>query len=153
MNQVDQFHLRDETGDAGALAECLGGGRGKRDAIGRGLEEGEGETLVDDADVEVDESRARDVDADAADGEPEEEFLGGDAGEGGDLAVGQRAGDRGVEPDLALALELRRARRLQPDLEPPLVIQLEILYSFRQQPHRQSIGFQHLVRAHGGSRR
>lgn len=131
----------------------FGWGRGRqRDAIQRGLEEGEGEALVDNADVKVDETGAGDVDADAEDGEPEEELLGGDAWEGGDLAVGERAGDGGVEADLALALELGRARRVQPDLEPPVAVDLEILHPFRQQPHRQAMGFQHLVRTHRSRR-
>lgn len=71
-------------------------------AIGRGIEEGEGELLVGDADVEVDDTGAGDVDADALDGEPEEELLGGDAGEPADLAELEGAGDIEVVVELVL---------------------------------------------------
>lgn len=56
-------------------------------AFRRGLEEGERKPLEDDADVEVDNPGAGQVDVDALDGEPEEELLSGDPGDGGDPAV------------------------------------------------------------------
>lgn len=55
-------------------------------AIGRGFEEGERELLVDNADIEVNKTGAGDVDADAFDGEPEEELLSRNTGQISDLA-------------------------------------------------------------------
>jgi len=63
--------------NVGAISDCLRIGEDLRAAFGRSVEEGQRELLVDDADVEVDEAGGGDVDADLADGEPEEELLGG----------------------------------------------------------------------------
>ena len=111
--------------------------RGDLGTVGRGLEKGEGEMLEDDADVEVDEAGAGDIDPDSLDGEPQEELLGGDAGEGADLAVTERAGDVAVV--MQLALELGVAGLIQVRLEPSLLVDLEIRHPLGQQPHGETV--------------
>lgn len=109
-----------------------------RKALGRSLEEGQRELLVDDADVEVDEAGAGDVDADLVDGEPEEELLGGDAGEGGDLAVADGAGDGGVVADLRL--ELGGAGAVEVELELAGIVDGEVLDALREEADGESVG-------------
>lgn len=48
------------------------------------------------------EPRARDIDANPFDGEPEEEFLSGDAVQAVDAAVTERSGDVGIVVNLVL---------------------------------------------------
>lgn len=117
-----------------------------RKALGRSLEEGQRELLVDDADVEVDEAGAGDVDADLVDGEPEEELLGGDAGEGGDLAVADGTGYGGVVADLRL--ELRSAGAVELDLELAGFVDGEVLDALGQETDGEAVGSEHVVRAH-----
>lgn len=95
----------------GIVAAGPGGG-----AIGRGLEEGEGELLVGDADVEVDDAGAGDVDADALDREPQEELLGGHPGQLADLAEPEGAGDVEVVVDLVLEPRVAGLRQADPEL-------------------------------------
>ena len=65
--------------------------------------------------IEVNDAGAGDVDANAFDGEPEEEILGGDAGYVADMAEGERAGDGGFVVEVGL--EFRVAGAVEVGLE------------------------------------
>lgn len=117
----------------------FGGGQ----AVPRRLERGERKLLGDDADIEVNQAGAGDVDADFDNGEPEEQILGGDAGELVDLAVLQGAGD--VHVVVQFVLELGVAGAIQMHLELSRIIEGEVLNPFRQQPHREAVEPQDFV--------
>lgn len=123
-----------------------------RAAVRWGLEEGEGELLVGEADVEEDEARGGVGDEDLADGEPEEELLLGDADQGAEAAVGEIGPDHAVEEDHSI--EPGVAGAAEPDLElagrPIQGVGIDLP---GEEPPRQAVSAEDVVDGTGGRRR
>lgn len=103
-------------------------GKGGRLAVRGVVEEGEGELLVGEDNIEEDEAG----DDDVLDGQPEEELQLGEAGDVGEMAVGEVGADDGVEEDPVLGLG--QARPLQEHLQPAIAGEVEGLDGLGQQP-------------------
>jgi hypothetical protein len=92
------------------LHKVRGGQRVRHGAIGRRFKERQGELLVNDTNIEVNDTRAGFINANTLDGEPKEEFLGGDSREVGDVGLGKVEGDVGVVVELVLEIGDARVR-------------------------------------------
>lgn len=148
ISQLPRLTLGNGLGDQLPVAETAHLLRPHRGAIRRRLEQRQRELLGDHPDVEVDEAGAGDVDPDPLDGEPQEQLLRGDPGEGADLAVAQRPGD--VPVVVQLALELGVAGPIQVHLELPVGVDPEARHPLGEQPHREAVGLEDLVDGRGG---
>lgn len=99
--------------------------------------------LGHDADIEVDQSGAGNVDANSDHGEPQEQILRRDPRHLVDPAVSKRARDAHVVVELAL--ELGVARVVEVGLELARTFQAEILDPFREQTRREPVELQRFV--------
>lgn len=117
-----------------------GGGSG---AIRWSFEKRQGELLINDADIEVNDAGAGHVYPYSFNREPEEQLLGRNTRQGSDLPETQRPRD--VPIVMQLALEFGIAGLFQVHLEPALVVDFEVDYALGQQAHRKSVGPQHVV--------
>lgn len=93
--------------------------------------------------VEEDEAGGGVGDDDVLDGEPEEELQLGEAGDVGEMAVGEVGADDGVEEDPVLVLG--QARPLQEHLQPAIVGKVEGLDGLGQQPCWEAVPPQDVV--------
>ena len=99
--------------------------------------------LGNSANVEVNQAGTGDVDADADDGEPEEQILCLHAGEGVDLAATERTRD--VLVVMQLALELGVAGLVEVHPEAPIGAHFEVLHALREEAHGQGVVAEGLV--------
>jgi len=112
-------------------------------AVGGSLEEGEGKLLVNNTNIEVDESRIGNIDTDALDGEPEEELLLLHTSNASQLPVAKIPSYHSLEVDLIL--ELGIAGLLQVNLQLPLIVQGVGFHPLGEQPLGKAILLQHIV--------
>lgn len=112
--------------------------------IRRRFEQRKRQLLKHDADIEVNETGARNVDVNSLHRKPKKQLLRRNSGQGGDLAVTESAGDVAIV--MQLALELGIASLIQIYLESAgLVIKAEVAYVFREETNREAVGFQRFV--------
>lgn len=100
--------------------------------------------FVNYADIEIDQTGARDVDPNGLDGEPEEKLLGGDAREVGNLAVAEDAGDGDVVPDRGLEHGGAGVGKVELEAAGD-VVEVKVAKSLREEANRKGVGGEELV--------